>query len=733
MKCTLKFVDHKNAPLSGAKVTLKETSQKGKVELVTNSLGVVTTTLSVGKEWAIFVNGFQMRRLIEIPENGEGTMSLTDTYDPEMSKRFAMQDYVRTGYTVSNSTYEKGKQPPKGYLLDIIYVVTKQGQPVTDVEVAMVNVATKTKMIATTDYSGNAYFWVKTGEKYDIDVDGKLNISFADMPKEEGLEITETVRFQPATFSQKIKNDTIVQDLKGEIEPASGYQYFRLQVFKDGVEAVNEDVYLWDVKGTEVYQGVTNAEGILEMMLPIRRKFMIDFNYQKDVDVVDLSMSYGGGSSTRNMRLSYIPDPKLEHPELFIPTPDQLVLQDFHTFANKQYPKKKKVGIYASFQGKVNAQSKEAILEIGINTNFKPSQAKLNIAFVIDRSGSMAGYDRIERLKDALVEMMPKLPADATISILTYDDVMNIVLNPQKIGTSAQTITNLISEIQPGGGTNMLETMNKGYEFVTANFDPKAVNKVILMTDGWDVNEVQVLVDAQAKFPKIECSTIGIGKDFNYALLSILAEKGKGKLFYVESEGSYDSVFVNGMVANLMPVAVDVTVEVEYNDKIVYKHLYGYQPLNADKNPATFKIPNLYTESTEFALAKFDLINPDSTIENQPVIIRVQYTNPESGLKEVSEEKVFLDWEPFTGEMELIADKQNKKLYCIAILNQSIKVMSDLFAAGNVEEAKLTIQRAKDQVKEIYKDATDKDINQLMRSLEDYLQAFKNLAKKKHK
>jgi DNA-directed RNA polymerase subunit F len=59
--------------------------------------------------------------------------------------------------------------------------------------------------------------------------------------------------------------------------------------------------------------------------------------------------------------------------------------------------------------------------------------------------------------------------------------------------------------------------------------------------------------------------------------------------------------------------------------------------------------------------------------------------------------------------------------------------MSDLFAAGNVEEAKLTIQRAKDQVKEIYKDATDKDINQLMRSLEDYLQAFKNLAKKKHK
>lgn len=732
LNVTLNFTEKNGSALSNAKVVLKETSNSGKIELTTSVTGSVATTLTSGKEWAIFVNGFQMRKVIEMPEFGEGTYTMKETYDPETAKRFAAQVYTRDGFTVSESKYIKGQRPPAGYLVDAIYVVNKNNIPQPDVEVSLVNVTDKTVFTARTDNKGKAYFWLEKNRKYDVDIEGKLNVSWADMPDEEGWELTETVKFQKPAFNEERKNDTIHQHLNGITEPATGYQYFKLEVIKDG-GAANEDVYLWDVKGAEVYHGITNQDGILEMMLPIRRKFMIDFNYQKDVDVVDLTMSYGGGSSTRSMRLTYIPDPKLEYPEMYIPMPDQLMLKDFTSFAHKQYKKTKKIGIHAKFQNKINSRSKEAVLEIGLNTNFTPKNAKLNLAFVIDRSGSMAGYERIELLKESLIKMIPKLPADATISILTYDDVMTILVPPQKIGSSQQSITALINDIQPGGGTNMLETMNKGYEFVQNVFDPKAVNKVILMSDGWDVNEVQVLVDAQKKFPNIECSTIGIGKDFNYPLLKILAENGKGRLLYVESESSYDSVFTDQMITQLMPVAVDVQLDVIYNNKIVFKHLYGFTPVKSDDNPATFKVPNLYSASTEFSLAKFDLANPDSTIENEPVIIKVSYTNPETGLKETAEEKIYLEWSDYTGELELLADAENKKLYCLAVLNQSIKAMSDKFAAGNIEEARLTIERAKEQVKAVYKTANDKDINDLMNSLEEYLQAFKNLAKKKQK
>lgn len=730
IKVNLKFSD-RNGPMNGAKVTLKETSNLGKIDLVTNSSGMVATSISYGKEWAVYVNGFQMRKMIEVPEAGTAETSYSDTYDPELMKRMAKQEYNRVGFMTTQVDIQPNDEPPVGMALAAVQVVSRDDKPISGIEVSFVSVDDKAIQKAITNYKGIAYFYGKVSKSYDIDVAGALNLSFTDMPKDAAYQVTEIVRYTAPKFTQTMNRDTIVQNLNGVTEPPSGFQYFKLTVKKRGALAPNEDVYLWDVKGKEVYTGITNKEGVFECMLPIRRKFMIDFNYQKDVDIIDLSQSFG--KSVRTMSISYLPDPKLEHPEEYIPTPQTLVLKDFKRFLTKQYSKTKRVGVHAQFTGKINKDSKEAVLEIGVNTNFQPASPRLNICFVIDNSGSMAGYDRIERLKDAMAQMIPKLPADATVSLIVYNTTMTVILPPQKIGSSVGAIQKIIMEIEPTGGTSMLEGMKKGYELVKQNYDPKKVNKVFLMTDGWDENEISVLETAQKAWPDIECSTIGIGTGFNQPLLTILANNGKGKLFYVDSKQSYDSVFVQGMVMNLSPVATNVTVEVEFNDKIVFKQLYGYHPENDQTNPVKYKLPNLYSESTEFAMAKFDLNEPDSTIENLPVVIRVRYIAPETGLEQVSEEKVFLDWEPFTGEAELIADRETKKLYLMAIINQSLKVMADQFSMGNTDAAKKAIEDCKLQVKGIYKDASDKDINDMMRSLEEYLTAFKNLAKKKSK
>lgn len=728
LNITIKILEKGGMPYSGAKITLKEVTGLARLDLTTNSSGIVTTKLEVGKEWNIFINGYQSKKSIEMPEAGHGEMSMTETYNPELFKRLSQQVYTRKGFSESPTNFIPNQAPPQGQGVLTIEVVDRSDYAQKNIRVGLVDVNTKTVMVATTDSKGKARFFGKLGQTYDVDVANVLNLSFTDLPKMEGIEVTETIRYEAPKFNEIRKNDTIWQDLKGITEPPSGFQYFKLEVIKNGGPAKKEAVYLWDVKGTEVYTGYTNDDGLIELMLPIRRKYMVDFEYEKDVDVVDLSESYG--RSTRSMLLTYVPNPRLEHPELFIPKPDQIFLKNFQSFTAKQYPKTKRVGVHAKFSGKVNANSKEAVLEIGVNTNWKPVAPPLNISIVIDRSGSMAGYERIERLKEALMAMIPKLPADATLSILAYDTEMSVILEPQQIGNSAQKINQLINDIQPGGGTSMLETMKKAYGFVKQNYNPNAVNKVILMTDGWDENEVAVLEDAQKPFLDIECSTIGIGSSFNYALLTILANNGKGKLFYVNSPESYDSVFVKGMVASLSPVATNVTIEVEFNDRIVFKHLYGYKPINESTNPAIFKLPNLYTESSEIALAKFDLVNPDSTIENQPVIVRAKYFCPETGKEETTTETIFLDWEPYTGTHELIADAEIKKLYLIAILNQSIKVMADLFMEGKNDEAKQVLIRAREQVKSIYTDARDKDINALLKSLDEYLDAFKNLAKK---
>lgn len=728
LKVTITIIEKGKYPLVGAKVTLKENTGLVKIELVSNSNGMVTTTLDVGREWNLFINGYQSQRTILVPEKGEGEMAINETYDLEFLKRLAKQIYSRKDYSIQNAQYSSTSTLAKDENIIAIEVLDKKNYPQKNKKVSLVSVVDKTLSTAVTDSNGKVKFIGKARKEYDIDVENILNIGFVDLPEIANMEVTQKIRYEAPAFTEIRKNDTISQNLHGIKNPPSGYQYVKLEVHKDGSPAKIEDVYVWDVKGTEVYHAITDLNGVAEFMIPFRKKYMVDFRYQKDVDVIDLSESRG--HSTRSVLLTYVPDPRLEHPETFIPFPDQLFLKDFQTFTNKQFPKGKKVGIYARFLGKVNSNSKEAVMEIGINTNYKAFHPKMNIAFVIDNSGSMAGYDRIERLKDAMIKMIPLLSSDAIISLVTYNSVTTVVLTPQKIGTSAQKICNLLNEIQPGGGTNMLEAMKKAYGFVKVNFDPKMLNKVIIMSDGYDENQIKVLEEVQKQWPDIECSTIGIGPGFNYALLSLLAINGKGKLFYAESKKSFDSLFVNNTVSGLQAVATDVSLELEYNQKIIFKQLYGYKPVATAANPVMFKIPNLYEGSNELALVKFDLIKPDSAIENFPIIIRVKYINPENGIKEVTEEKAFLHWEPYTRQLELIADADMKKLYLIAILNQSIKVMADKFAAGKTEEARQTIQQAKEQVKTIYAEANDKDINQLMASLEEYLTAFKNLEKK---
>lgn len=727
IKLTVTLLDNRGAFLPGAVVTFKEASGKGKLQYTSGATGMVTATFDSGKEWQMYVNNFYTKRVVEVPESGSGEMSMTYTYNPDLAKRLARQVYDRSGFTEEVYEYTEGKYPPEGKGTLKIKLVDEDKRELPGVKVTLVDVKDKTTLTTTTDKKGYASFWGKLGQEYDIDVADMMNVSYSEVNREAMITTTETVRFQPVQFTEKIKGDTVVQNLNGVTEPATGYQFCELIILKDGIPAANEPVYIQQIKGTRVYTGKTDGNGSIQFMLPFHQKYMVAFRFQRDVDVIDLMDVHG--SSKREMLLTYIPNPRLEHPEMFIPKSDQLFLTEFQHFLTKQYPKTDRpVGLHLEFGGPVNSQSKEAVLEIGVNTNGAESQSEINVCFVMDNSGSMAGYNRIESLKLAMNSLISKLPESATVSLILYSDDMVILLEPVRLGKKKASVVTLINDVQPGGSTNMLNALKQGYEFVKKNYNPTAVNKVVVFTDGWDNNEVAVLENVQKPYTGIECSTVGIGEDFNYALLKILATNGKGKLIYVENDKSFESVFVSEMMGSLAPAATDVTIEITYNDHLVFKHLYGFTPESTGGNPVKFRLPNLYSGSNEIALAKFDLVSPTKDIEKQPVIITVSYFNTITGKKESYKEKVFLKWEDYTGELELIADAERRKLYVIAVMNQSIKVMAEFFTQGKNDEAQKTIQRAYEQIKKIYPAAADEDVKKLLATVEEYLQAFKNLA-----
>lgn len=371
---------------------------------------------------------------------------------------------------------------------------------------------------------------------------------------------------------------------------------------------------------------------------------------------------------------------------------------------------------------------------MGYTAEHESKQIPLNICFVLDKSGSMAGYYRIERLKEALSGLIQKMDPNSIISIVSYENNMKIILKPKKLGSRRGAIITQIESIQAGGGTNMLEAMKTGYDFVKQNYLPEGNNRIVLLTDGYDENEVKVLVDAQTPYnSKIQCTTVGVGESYNYALLKQLASHGGGMLHFIGSSEQFDSVFNTQLMGIMSPIATNVSLEIEYNKKIIYKHLYGLEGLEQSKSKTSFKIPNLYSGANNVALVEFDLVNPDSTIEKQAVIIRIKYKDYETKKWIKIEEKAFLKWDKYTGQMKIATEAETKKLYCIAIMNQALKVMADAYGAGNTTKASTVLERTHKQVKDLYPKSSDKDISSLLSKMDQYISVFENIANKEKK
>ncbi len=206
----------------------------------------------------------------------------------------------------------------------------------------------------------------------------------------------------------------------------------------------------------------------------------------------------------------------------------------------------------------VGLQAREAELK---------ERTPLNMALVIDRSGSMDTPDKMPYLKQSLRTFLQSLKPDDIVAIVAYDTEAEVILPAQPVGDGAW-IQYTIDRIEPDGSTNLHSGMMLGLEEVDRNFDIRSNNRVLLLTDGI-ANEgvtdpTQIAQDALAYNQKgINLSTIGLGNDFNDSLLSTLARQGQGAYHFIDSAEEMDKVFSEEAAGLVEKVAGDVTVAVQ--------------------------------------------------------------------------------------------------------------------------------------------------------------------------
>lgn len=225
------------------------------------------------------------------------------------------------------------------------------------------------------------------------------------------------------------------------------------------------------------------------------------------------------------------------------------------------------------------------LVRIGLQGYEVPADERPGVVltFVIDVSGSMEMEGRLELVKDSLELLVEQLRPTDEIGIVVYGSNARVVLSHTPVA-EARTILKAIQGLRPEGATNAEAGLVKGYRLASRAFDPEAVNRVILCSDGvanvgrTGPDSILAQIREYAN-EHIYLTTIGVGMgNYNDVLMEQLADSGDGFYAYVDDIKEAERVFVHDLPSFLQVIARDAKVQVEFNPDVASRYrLIGYE------------------------------------------------------------------------------------------------------------------------------------------------------------
>jgi Ca-activated chloride channel family protein len=170
------------------------------------------------------------------------------------------------------------------------------------------------------------------------------------------------------------------------------------------------------------------------------------------------------------------------------------------------------------------------LLDLTASPTKAAARVPRTLEVVLDRSGSMAG-ERLHAARQALEALVVRLDPSDAFGLVAFDDEIQVAVPAAPLGDKPGALA-AIRALQPGGMTNLSGGYLRGLQEARRAAAGRGATMLMLSDGHANVgivahDKLQALA-ATARREGVTTSTIGLGLDYDEALLAALATGGAG-------------------------------------------------------------------------------------------------------------------------------------------------------------------------------------------------------------
>lgn len=321
-------------------------------------------------------------------------------------------------------------------------------------------------------------------------------------------------------------------------------------------------------------------------------------------------------------------------------------------------------------------------------------RAAVNVAIVLDQSGSMSGR-KIKEAKQAAIMAIGRLRDDDIVSVITYQSTVDVLVPATKL-YDREMIRNAIRGIQAGGSTALFAGVSKGARELDKFLDRNRVNTLLLLSDGLanvgpsSPGELAQLGASLAR-QGIAVTTIGLGLEYNEDLMTRLAMASDGNHFFVEDEADLEAAFATEFGDVLSTVAQGVTIHIHCPAGVRPIRMLGREAQITGRDVHA-SLNQLYREQTRYLLLEVEVPAAGAGKVQQIADVTVGYQDLRTGSQAKLRGGASVTFTDSAAAVERASSRDVMVAVASQVGAERNQVATALRDAGKVEEARAAFQ-----------------------------------------